>query len=370
MRAVCCSLLQEEILCATYIGIAGYGTERAADRDALRFLFLVKGMQREYRIPGITGGRIQNRLEPGRLYRLTVAGSILWDVKKLERDRIQKKEGLPVTGVPGKRTLKNFLSLAMEPVGRTLYVFGGGWNWQDAGSGRLTRRIGMALQWQEFFLQQDEHYRYRADDDPKHSYYPAQGYNTYGYAGLDCSGYIGWAVYNLMETRNDRPGYVRRAVQMARDYAVEYGFGTWTGEIPDSSAFRPGDIFSLEGHVWICVGRCRDGSLVILHSTPSDSICGCPGGGVQLSGLGRTPDCEGWQLADYYMKKYFPEWSKRYRAVCKSYDKYVETEGEQTGKFSWQIGRNVLLDPERYREKTADEVLTGLFEHSNGCKGK
>lgn len=376
MQGACCSLPGEEISCAIYIGIYGYGTETAEDKDRLEYVFLVRGMQRRYRIPKVMGSQIQNRLEIGECYSIYVSGKILWNARMCRENpphtdrrpqgRITCGEEMaswrpPVKGSAGVKTLKNFLALAMEPVGTVLYIFGGGWNWQDTGTGRLAGRMGVAEQWRTFFCEQDACFSYRNDADPPHSYYPAYGYNTYGYAGLDCSGYIGWAVYNLFETQDDRPGYVVRAVDMAKAYAEEYGFGTWTREIPDSSVFVPGDIFSIQGHVWICLGRCGDGSLVILHSTPSDSVRGCPGGGVQLSGLGEDPDCEAVRIAETYMKKYYPEWSKRYCAVLKPYSRYVDLEGEQTGKFSWRTGAGGLADPDGYTKKSAEEILKDLF---------
>ena len=56
--------------------------------------------------------------------------------------------------------------------------------------------------------------------------------------------------------------------------------------------FRPGDIFSMNGHVWICLGRCGDGSLVILHSAPGESRTGGKGGGPQLGAVGSSRKCE------------------------------------------------------------------------------
>ena len=44
----------------------------------------------------------------------------------------------------------------------------------------------------------------------------------------------------------------------------------------------PGDIMSMNNHVWISLGTCDDGSIVIAHSTRSDSYAGYPGGGVQM----------------------------------------------------------------------------------------
>ena len=37
---------------------------------------------------------------------------------------------------PGERTLFSLLCAAMQPLGTTLYVYGGGWNLDDTGAGR------------------------------------------------------------------------------------------------------------------------------------------------------------------------------------------------------------------------------------------
>ena len=142
------------------------------------------------------------------------------------------------------------------------------------------------------------------------SYYPHNSWNQYYYAGVDCSAYIGWTVYNVMHTEsttNDlSDGYVMSAVKMAKTFA-DKGWGTWTRDI---KSFKPGDIFSMSGHVWTVLGVCDDGSIVFLHSTPSDSKAGQGGGGVQLSALNPNSDndknCEAYKLVTKYMTKYYP----------------------------------------------------------------
>ncbi|MDD6810458.1 MAG: hypothetical protein PUD93_01120 [Lachnospiraceae bacterium] len=59
--------------------------------------------------------------------------------------------------------------------------------------------------------------------------------------------------------------------------------GEWTQELDKpmnatTSEFHPGDVFSIRGHVWICVGTCEDGSILILHSTAAESRTGQPRG--------------------------------------------------------------------------------------------
>jgi hypothetical protein len=277
----------------------------------------------------------------------------------------------PVSGTPGKRTLKNYLQTAMNPVGTALYVYGGSWDWQDVNSSNQALTIGLPQSWIDFFQQQDANYTYKNSADPAHSYYPHNSWNQYYYAGVDCSAYIGWTVYNVMHTEsttNDlSDGYVMSAVKMAKTFA-EKGWGTWTRDI---KSFKPGDIFSMSGHVWTVLGVCDDGSIVFLHSTPSDSKAGQGGGGVQLSALNPNSDddknCEAYKLVTKYMTKYYPEWSDRYDAVLRSYISYATpatgTEYKETwsGNFSWNLNSSGLTDPDGYADMSAAEILADLF---------
>ena len=135
----------------------------------------------------------------------------------------------PVSGTPGERTLKNYLQTAMNPVGTALYVYGGSWDWQDVNSSNQALTIGLPQSWIDFFQQQDANYTYKNSADPAHSYYPHNSWNQYYYAGVDCSAYIGWTVYNVMHTEsttNDlSDGYVMSAVKMAKTFA-DKGWGT------------------------------------------------------------------------------------------------------------------------------------------------
>ena len=231
--------------------------------------------------------------------------------------------------------------------------------------------IGLPQSWIDFFQQQDANYTYKNSADPAHSYYPHNSWNQYYYAGVDCSAYIGWTVYNVMHTEsttNDlSDGYVMSAVKMAKTFA-DKGWGTWTRDI---KSFKPGDIFSMSGHVWTVLGVCDDGSIVFLHSTPSDSKAGQGGGGVQLSALNPNSDddknCEAYKLVTKYMTKYYPEWSERYDAVLRSYDSYAAPatgspfKETWSGNFSWNLDGTGLTDPDGCADMSAAEILADLF---------
>ncbi|MDR3766388.1 MAG: S-layer homology domain-containing protein [Butyricicoccus sp.] len=264
----------------------------------------------------------------------------------------------PVSGTPGVKTLKNLLATALEPVGTTLYVYGGAWNWQDTGASAQATTIGLPQTWVDFFQSQSADYTYKNSANPSQSYYPHGGWNQYYYAGADCSGYIGWVIYNVMNTQSGQLGYVTSSTRMAQTFA-SYGWGTKTQAIRQT-AFRPGDIISINGHVWMCLGTCDDGSVVILHSTPSESVNGKSGGGVQINGIGASADCQAAQLAKTYMSKYYPQWYAKYHSVFKSYASYTAYSGSVAGKFSWTIGRT-LSDPDGYAALSAEDILADLF---------
>ena len=417
-----------------YLGVKDYGTVEADSKPDFVHRFYTNGKEVQYTIASSDNKyAVQNKLQEGYVYDLSTQGSVVTDAKlaaakaegKIESATassvtvggktydianvyeitnntagkatvtakttadltagatvkvygdtafltfVEEDYTAPVSGTPGKRTLKNYLQTAMNPVGTALYVYGGSWDWQDVNSSTQALTIGLPQSWIDFFQQQDANYTYKNSADPAHSYYPHNSWNQYYYAGVDCSAYIGWTVYNVMHTKsttNDlSDGYVMSAVKMAKTFA-DKGWGTWTRDI---KSFKPGDIFSMSGHVWTVLGVCDDGSIVFLHSTPSDSKAGQGGGGVQLSALNPNSDndknCEAYKLVTKYMTKYYPEWSTRYDAVLRSYDSYAtpasgsEYSKTWSGNFSWNLDGTGLTDPDGYADMSAAEILADLF---------
>lgn len=237
----------------------------------------------------------------------------------------------------------------MQPLGTTLYVYGGGWNLDDTGAGREAVTPFPSPAWKTFLLSQDEGYDYRR--------FRGSGCNPWHGAGLDCSGYLGWVIYAALHRKSGLEGYVYPSTEMAGALAAR-GLGRL---VRPPCRFLPGDLFSMEGHIWLCVGVCRDESLVIAHSSPTPSRrTGCPGGGVQLSAIpacDSRPRCEALGLARRYMSQ-FPVWSRRYKAVSRPRTLYtVPGTNSNSGLFRW----SALRDPEGIRSMTAGQVLQKLF---------
>jgi hypothetical protein len=240
------------------------------------------------------------------------------------------------TGSTQKSTLKRFLQTAMEPVGTTMYVWGGGWNEADTGAGEEACTIGVSPLWESFFQKQTSAYNYNNTRYQIHN-------------GLDCSGYVGWCIYNSLNTTSGQAGYVMSASKMAKNFA-DRGWGSYTASASVQN-YKAGDIMSSSGHVYIVVGQCSDGSVVIVHSSPP---------GVQLSGTpsrtGNT-NSEAVKLAQTYMKTYYPDWYAKYPNCAKG-SSYLSGYAQ----MRWSTtGRSVMTDPEGLQNMSAAQVLKAIF---------
>lgn len=236
-----------------------------------------------------------------------------------------------------KSTLKEFLQIALKPVGSTMYVWGGGWGAADDGGNIDARTIGVSPQWRRFFNQQNAWYDYRT------TRYQSRN-------GLDCSGFVGWAIYNAFNTKSGNSGYVHLAQHMTRIFSAK-GWGTYTaaGAVRN---YRAGDIMSTsDGHVYIVIGSCSDGSVVLVHSSPC---------GVQISGTytrsGNT-NSKAVQLARKYMKKYYPKWYAKY-PNCSRGTSYLT----RYSQMRWKLTGNCMMsDPDHYADKNAAKILKDLL---------
>lgn len=243
-----------------------------------------------------------------------------------------EEKGRRGQSLKGEPSLKELLNIALQPVGKTMYVWGGGWNEEDNGAGEETRRIGLSPLWEEFAQKQGAFYDYETTRYQIHQ-------------GLDCSGYIGWVVYNLLETENEKEGYVTKASQMAKSLA-DKGLGDYTKN-KQVTDWQPGDVMSMEDHVWMVVGACQDGSVVLLHSSPP----GVTLAGTKLDGKDKSM---AETLAAKYMAKYYPHWYEKYPDIsCDT--TYLET----AHRMRWSP--KILQDAEGLRYKNAEEILMVLF---------
>ena len=228
-------------------------------------------------------------------------------------------------------TLTKLLKTMIQPVGNTLYVWGGGHDaWTD-GDGL---RIGMNPKWKQFYNQQGASYNYT-----KHRY----EYQN----GLDCSGLVSWAVYNTYNTKSNQKETAYSSTSTGFPaYLTNKGFGSH-GKV-SGGTFTPGDVVSMTGHVWVVLGMCSDGSLVIVHATPPV---------VQISGTVNTAgstNSEAVKLAKAYMKKYYSDAAGKYN-LCIASKAYVNN----VDRFHWSSSS--MRDPDGLRNMTAAQVLEKLI---------
>ncbi len=236
------------------------------------------------------------------------------------------------TTLKGKSSILDFLKIAIQPVGSTMYIWGGGWNEEDTAAGIEAVSLGVSLRWAEFASVQKSSYNYNTTRYQIHD-------------GLDCSGYVGWAVYNVLESENGKAGYVMSATKMAKNFSNQ-GLGTYI-PVSDLKEWKAGDIMSMNGHVWIVVGMCEDGSVLFLHSSPP---------GVMFSGtkLANGSKSQAVLLAEQIMKEHYPNWYARYPEVAREHN-YLTT----SSAMRW--GRNVLSDDENICNMSAEEIVALLF---------
>ncbi|MCF0144994.1 MAG: N-acetylmuramoyl-L-alanine amidase family protein, partial [Eubacterium sp.] len=232
-----------------------------------------------------------------------------------------RSRGLPGYTIPyrqpknGVRTLRNLLETALVPIGRTLWVWGGG----HGGDANI---MGMPQIWEDYFVDNASP-GYQSSDD------------IMFWIGPDCSGYASWVVSNAFFTAATRPGSTPLAQYAAQTYASSgYGY------ISDAEAFHPGDVVSMDyGHVWFVIGKYDDGSVLLAHNSTK---------GCQLSGTGGEAD----KKARYYMAKYFPYWP--YRPMTTSwYLGYMH-------KMTWNVG-SFISDPDGFMDMGPDEIMKVLL---------
>lgn len=230
----------------------------------------------------------------------------------------------------GEQSLENLIFTALEPVGSTMYVWGGGWNEADTGAGPEALSTGCSESWAEFAAKQDSSYDYRNHRYQIHD-------------GLDCSGYIGWVLYNLFHTADAGPedeGYVMKASLMAETFSG-YGWGELISA-SEAAEWKPGDICSMSGHVWLSLGMCQDGSVLLLHANPP---------GVRLCGTasqnGERTDAVA--LAEKWMSVCYPEWYAKYPTSSKSASYLTDS-----NIMRWNS--STLGDAEGFQALSAEEI--------------
>ncbi len=238
------------------------------------------------------------------------------------------------TAPTSARTLKNYLAGALQPVGRALYVWGGGWT--------DSTRKGVSPTWVSWYNSQTSSYNYN-------NYRDLTTANRI--KGLDCSGFVGWTSYQVMHTKSgEGGGYTVVSGDIGSYYQNTLKWGRIVNQNYLSQTkwkMQPGDIGYDSGHTWIVLGQCSDKSAVIVHSTPQ--------AGCQIAGT-CTPDgdydSQAVALAKTYMSRYKGYTKYEYHPSCGNYIR-------RGNYLRWYS--STLSDPDGYKNKTAAQILADLY---------
>ena len=312
--------------------------------------------------------------------------------------------------IAGKKTLLNFILVGCYAIGRVLYTWGGGWNAEDDGASKLAKTIGIAGSILDFTR---SHYReskpntestetdkFEVNGEIKESEAKIEAKDEKGntilkngskfdmfkyiYDGCDCSGFVGCVVYNMLNTENDNgEGYVGPSTTRAEFFSKK-GWGELkqiTKKEIENGTYElyPGDIVSIQGHVYISLGKCKDGSVVLLHSSLP---------GVWIMG---TTDKYGnknsnaIKLAEKYGQKYPTayKWLKEIekKGVEREWKKYFEDPIENSirdpkkkpvTRLVWYVDgkEGILTDPEGIQKMSPEEVLGYIFGNESNTLQK
>jgi len=243
-----------------------------------------------------------------------------------------KKGSMEYTTEAG--TAQRMFEAILLPMGNTMYVWGGGWDASDDKAGATATQLGVSEKWEAFAKKQDETYDF-------------EEHLTKQDMGLDCSGYVGWVMYNTFSTADGQEGYVSQSTGMAQKLA-ERGWGCL---IKNPRDFLPGDIVSMQGHVWICLGTCEDGSVLLVHSSPPGvSVCGTPA--PQAMNAEKT-ESVAVRLARQFMTEHYAAWQEKYpkRMVPITYV-------EEVTLMRWN--ETVLEGIGEYQELSGEEMIEFL----------
>ena len=152
--------------------------------------------------------------------------------------------------------------------------------------------------------------------------------------GLDCSGYVGWSIYNTLETKsNHGNGYVLKAEEMTKTFA-NMKLGSYKDSIQNA---KPGDIVSMaNAHVYI--------------SPP----------GVKISGTydqNGNSNSQAVVYAKKIMKTYYPDWYSRYPDCTVDFS---FTEPSNVSLFHWNS--KTLKDVDKLNSMTVNQIIQTLFK--------
>ena len=303
---------QKILFLALCLLVAGCGTSNSKDANASKIVLSSVPIAPEDAFPIGNDGSLEGKTPL----------DLSLEQFSSDQTKISEEENLP--------SMKKLLTIALLPLGETAYIWGGGWNEEDDGAGIEARTLGVSPSWKTFA-------------DAITSEYDHSKFRYQIHDGLDCSGYVGWLVYNVFETENEKEGYVYGSTDIAKTYA-SLGFGEYR-PAKEVTEWKPGDVASMSGHVWICLGSCQDGSVLLIHSSPP---------GVRICGtLKGKKETDASRLAAEIMRQNYPAWYDRF-PDCTAKQEYLKA-----SQMRWN--EETFPDAARFQAMSAEEIAAWLF---------
>ncbi len=304
----------------------------SSGKSATYYVYEKSSAEEDYHLVRKTSSRkilLKNRQKGlSYTYRVTAESGLSSKSDSNALETSSSKDATTTVPSKGKSTILNFLRTGTAPIGSVMYVYGGGWGSSE------TKTIGLSSQWRSFAGKQT-------------SSYNRKKYVFQSHKGLDCTGFVGFTIYNTLQTTSGKSSYVYKSFTLG-NRLKKRGLGK-TISRKNVKTHHAGDImYGGSGHAWISLGQCSDGSTVVLHSQKYGvRLCGTP----SRSG---SSNSQAVQLAKKYMKKYYPSWYRRYPS-CTTTASY----NTRYDQFIWS--GNVLSDPEGLRLMGAEDVLAKVF---------
>ena len=265
---------------------------------------------------------------------------------------------LPRAGI---KDLLNFIYISVYPVGLVLYTWGGGWNPNDNEAGNSSKTLGLKHRLLSFTRKHFDNNKQNTEateQDDKGDYVQIPAVDELGapitlsndnkkmlkyiYDGFDCSGFVGWAVYNFLNKISGNKGYVCKSTDLAKLlYDEEFGQIFYNVQREHLTKYNrifvihTGDIVSIKGHVYISLGQCKDGSILLVHSSyPGVCIMGTD------SPNNINSESDAIRLARKCNSLY-PKWNAWYNKYCNDgFSRPISKYVHDAQVFSWKISND------------------------------
>lgn len=260
---------------------------------------------------------------------------------------------------PGRRTVKNFLQHACSAMGRVAYMWGGG---QGNPPNHVIGFDKLLPKYKEY---------HDADRENKTT--------EVSNAGLDCCGYVKWAVYQAFHTEEGKSDTDGNTALYYPNSLESKGFGRVLAKSTPWASYdlHPGDIVSKgvsesHAHIWIVIGKTSDGGAVMIHSSGTGELVRLAGTTSEAKALAKkyndivntvSTEVMGGDPVDW-----FPEGSGQGSGHFTRGKEGYNNVSVNVHIFRWNYDTSGLEDPDGITNMSAEEVLESIIGDGRGTK--